>query len=330
MKRKEGAGTVRIVIGVVILLLSLTMVFFGEKNRRESQNAISIASKVVVEMKDASRIDPSMNGKLVHVTGMALPQGEAVDPDFGVSRKAIKLARRVWFLQWTEDITRRTKSDGKEEIRYSYEEKWTTKPVDIAKFQNPGLLGAIHRTFYFTKDSNDLLAKYAKEDFYTERVALGAYELPMFIAEQLPAKTVSDMTPDTKTAGEIEAFLLDRSDIKLAPRTKVHAGTGGFYIGADPENPQAGDVKIEFDETEPAEISLIAAVSGNAFASYKVEGGGEFSKMTAGKASASEMLGEAESKSASNAWILRIFGGLMVLLSVWLIRGGLRKRALKG
>lgn len=329
-QKRKGAGMFRIVMGVLALLFGLMTLFFGEQNRQKSQSAIGEARKIVVAMNDASRVDPSMHGKLVHVSGVALPQGEAADPDFGVSRSAIKLSRRVWFLQWTEEITHKTKSDGKEEILYSYEEKWTAKPVDISKFENPGLLGAIQRTLYFKKDSNDLLAKYAKEDFYTKRVTLGAYTLPMFIAEGIPAEAISDLTPDTRRAGEIEAFLLERADEKLAPRTRVHTGTRGFYIGADPENPQAGDVRIAFDEIKPTEISLIAAVSGDAFTPYRAAGGGEFSKMMVGKATADEMLGKAESDSVTEAWALRIFGGLMTLLGAWLVRGGWRKRAVRG
>ena len=90
-------------------------------------------------------------------------------------------------------------------------------------------------------------------------------------------------------------------------------GSNVIYIGKDPSKPDVGDVKITFTQVKPAEISIVAAVSGDSFTSYTAKNGKTFSALRMGNIPQEQIF---ESEHATNKmmlWLFRILGFFLIM-----------------
>lgn len=89
---------------------------------------------------DGNQVDPSCEGKFVHLSGEARTDETLVDEVFGVEVNAIRLTRSVEMYQWKELEEKVTRKDGgksKTDTRYAYEKIWADSHLDHSKFHEP-------------------------------------------------------------------------------------------------------------------------------------------------------------------------------------------------
>ena len=93
----------------------------------------------------------------------------------------------------------------------------------------------------------------------------------------------------------------------------VHQAGNVLYFGRVPGSPEVGDVRVTFEKTVPAKVTVMAVVEGNSFKPFKAKNGKRFQTLVMGQKSGDEII-EGE-KQANNIllWALRIFGVLIVI-----------------
>jgi len=88
---------------------------------------------------------------------------------------------------------------------------------------------------------------------------------------------------------------------------------GGFYLGADPKNPQIGDIAVKFYYVAPATISIVAAQTGNSLEAFSARNGTSIALVQTGTHSADSLFEAAMSENSIITWLVRL-GGLVLAI----------------
>ncbi len=70
--------------GLIIVPAAVVLLYWNEGRAVEAMRVLNRGAASVVEI-NAGAVDPGLNGKLVHVSGMLAPTASAKDPMFGVT-----------------------------------------------------------------------------------------------------------------------------------------------------------------------------------------------------------------------------------------------------
>ena len=101
--------------GFILVVAACILLFWAEGRAVKTARALEEGKGIVIEV-DAQAIVPGNEGKLVHISGDAIPQDVPADIRLAVEAKgAARLTRVVEMLQWkeTEREVERTGADGK-------------------------------------------------------------------------------------------------------------------------------------------------------------------------------------------------------------------------
>ena len=129
------AGSAKGMIGgLLMFIIGTCLLWWNEGRTVRTAKAIGDAASHVESVADVSKIDASLNGKLIHASAFADTKDTLTDDMFGVRELAIRLDRKVEYYQWVENAQTREREKiggGKETTTtYTYEQKWVDKPVD--------------------------------------------------------------------------------------------------------------------------------------------------------------------------------------------------------
>ncbi len=327
---RMGGAFKGILTGLVMIALGTILLYWNEGRTVKTGGAINEARSVAVGAGDISKPDPALEGKVVYATGRADTQDVLEDPIFGAQAKAINIARKVEYYQWIEHSKqeKRKKLGGGEETvtTYTYTREWVDSPVDSNSFRDPQY-----------QMRNKVLAQYKDETLYAPRVTFGAYKLPDFLKRAIGGAVPLDIQPDDEKKKELfeglatglepekapiaaDAASLDTVSPDTAgvpgtgPRDRyVHAQGNVLYLGKNPGSPQIGDVRVTFTQVPPADVSIIAQITGDTFEEFTASNGYTFSRLNMGTASMEKMFAGAESENTAMGWILRVVGTLVVV-----------------
>ena len=304
------AGSAKGMIGgLLMFIIGTCLLWWNEGRTVRTAKAIGDAASHVESVADVSRVDASLNGKLIHASAFADTKDTLTDDMFGVREQAIKLDRKVEYYQWVEhsQTKKRDKVGGGEETitTYTYEQKWVDKPVNSAEFKDPQYQSA-----------NKVLSEVEEREELAQHVTFGAYTLP----ESLVG-SISGSEPVEVRMTEEQRFTWDERLHMLRPKVNtetslVHTSANTVYLGLSPNSPQVGDVRVTFTKVPPADISLIAQVDGSTFKAYRAKNGQSFSRVQMGTVSADEMILQARSENNLWAWVLRLVGVLLIVIGL--------------
>ena len=304
------AGSAKGMIGgLLVFIIGTGLLWWNEGRTVRTAKAIGDAASHVDSAADVSKVDASLNGKLIHASAFADTKDTLTDDLFGVREQAIKLDRKVEYYQWVEhsQTKKRDKVGGGEETitTYTYEQKWVDKPVNSAEFKDPQYQSA-----------NKVLSEVEEREELAQHVTFGAYTLP----ESLVG-SISGSEPVEVRMTEEQRFTWDERLHMLRPKVNtetslVHTSANTVYLGLSPNSPQVGDVRVTFTKVPPADISLIAQVDGSTFKAYRAKNGQSFSRVQMGTVSADEMILQARSENNLWAWVLRLVGVLLIVIGL--------------
>jgi hypothetical protein len=284
-----------VLIGLLLFVVAFPVLFWNEGRAVQTAKSLEEGAGAVVAVP-ADAVDPSKEGKLVHVSGPVSTEGELTDPELGVQAQGVKLIRRVEMYQWKEEekSEKRKKLGGGEETvtTYTYQKDWSNDPIESSSFQEPG---GHENPGAFPIQENTVVA---------DPVQVGAFTLSSAQVDQLT---------DGQPLGVTEA-MLEAVPEPLGPQLKVSEGR--FYLGEQPSTPQVGDVRISFEVVNPATVSLVGVQTGETFAAYQAQAGDSILLVEEGTHTAAEMFQAAQSANTVLTWIVRAGGFLMMFIGL--------------
>ena len=304
------AGSAKGMIGgLLVFIIGSGLLWWNEGRTVRTARAIGDAASHVESVADVSKVDASLNGKLIHASAFADTKDTLTDDLFGVREQAIKLDRKVEYYQWVEHSQKkkRDKVGGGEETitTYTYEQEWVKKPVNSSNFKESRY-----------RNANRVLSQVEERNETAQHVTFGAYTLP----ESLVG-SISGSEPVEVRMTEEQRFTWNERLHMLRPKVNtetslVHTSVNTAYLGLSPNSPQVGDVRVTFTKVPPADISLIAQVDGSTFKAYRAKNGQSFSRVQMGTVSADEMIEQARSENNMLTWVLRLVGVLLIVIGL--------------
>jgi hypothetical protein len=218
------------------------------------------------------------NGKIVHVTG-ELDSSTFKDPMFQISHTGIGLNRIVEIYQWVE-------SEG------AYNKEWKN---EIVVLQNNSAAAEGH--------SNPSEMPFFSESWKVDKIKFGTFE----ISESLQKKIISYKP--------IELTQDDFAKLNEHGQKAFKLFEGKYFFGLDPNLPNIGDLRVSFEGASADKYTILAKQQGGTLTGYSGDSG----------LIEEARLGVVDLKSMSSAletsdntllqWILRVAGGVFLLLS---------------
>ena len=280
------------VIGVLLVIGSIILLWWNEGRAVDAIRALDQGAKQVVEA-NATAVDPTNNGKLLHLSGAMTTRAPARDTAFGVGGDdLLRLKRTVEMFQWTEQKSTHTQRNlgGSEttETTYSYRKEWADHPVDSSHFHEAGGHG-----------NPSMPVRSATID--SQDVRLGAYKV------------------DRPVLDAVSAF----ASFDPGQATSLPAGyskTGDtLYRGSDPAAPAIGDVRVHYKAVSAQTMSVVASQTGGVLAPFHDANGYKIALADAGVVPATVMFKEKAHEESIVTWILRAVGFVLMLLGFWLM-----------
>lgn len=301
---KLGNSFGGICIGLVLFFGAFPLLWWNEGRAVDYYQAINEGKKIIVPI-NSSIIDPTNEGKLVYLTGLAKPTQNLTDIDFGIEASQMtKLLRDVSMYQWYEQKTT-TKKDNvgggtTTTTEYKYTKKWYGSRINSDNFRQQG---------YYNPPM-----PYVTQEFFSD-VVLGQFSLPN--------EMVSTAFPYDDTNSPLaQSVTFDTNNIpstnSLKTQKSVQVQGDGFYFGT-PQNTQVGDTLVKYKAASGGTVSLFAQQSGSTFTEYTAKSGATLFRIEMGLVDATTMFENAASENKTITIILRIVGALVMIIGISLI-----------
>lgn len=290
-----GGALTGAVVGLILVIVAIVALFWNEGRSVATYKSLKEGLSIVVTA-DATKIDPTLEGKLIHIESEVVPAADVVDPETGITATGvIGLARNVEMYQWveTKSSTTEKKLGGGEETvtTYSYAKEWSSTAQDSSAFKEP----AGHENPNFWLPSNETLV---------DKAQLGAFSVA---GSQIAS------------VGTREALPINDETAAAASATLGYPGEGravmqALYFGADDKAPQIGDTKISFEKIVLPEVSIVAMQHGDSLMDYTTQNGYDLFLLAAGREPYSKMFADSQANNVILTWIIRVAGifGLFV------------------
>jgi Leucine-rich repeat (LRR) protein len=275
-------------LGSFLALAGLALLGWSEYSGVKKAQSLEQGANTVASIS-ADKVEPGNEGKLVHVVGPATTKEMLTDPEFELSVNAIRLSRKIEMHQWQEKKESK-KKDKETIVTYSYDRVWSGKLIDSSRFNNKGQINPAGMPF-------------EDKTWQAKEVSCGAFAL---------APTLID-----KIRGDERFPVTDAAKGKLPDRVTVSEGL--FYQGADPNNPNIGDAKIEYKATKPGTITVLAKQAGNGLQPYQESDGNTIEEVRTGTLTAQEIIESAKSGHAFLTWILRAIAFMILAFGIYLV-----------
>ncbi len=285
-----------VLFGIVFVIGSIILLFWNEGRAVQTARSLSEGGKVVVDAA-ASQVDPSNEGKLVHLSGDTKAGAPISDRTFGVSAKALHLVRVAEMYQWEEDKHQETRKSigGSEETvtTYTYKKVWSDRAINS-------------QTFRHSDGHANPQKQYGRFSVTAADATLGAFRLDADVLNLLPTSAALQLDP--QAADPLKSQL---------PNAQI--ADGDIYIGGNPDSPQIGDYKISYVYAPVGPVSAIGRQSGSSIAPYQTRAGDRLLLAVQGEQPAAEMFKQAERDNMILTWVIRLGGVVAMWLGAFLV-----------
>ncbi len=279
-----GSSIRGILTGFVLIGAAFCLLFWNEGRAVTRAKSLDEGAGIVVSAS-VEAVDPTNEGKLIHVTGPTKTNDVLEDQPFGVSASGIKLRRSVEMYQWKEKTSSNTekKLGGGTETKttYSYEKSWSSRLIDSTSFKTPA--GHVNPgEMEFSSDTKS-----------ASNVTLGAYTLSSGLIGQI---------------SNFESLPVALATLPEELKNRTHLTADGFYIGTNPKSATIGDQKVSFEIVKPSTTSIVSKQISNSFEPYFAEAGSTVELLSIGTVSAENMFKAAHASNRLMTWVLRALG----------------------
>ena len=291
-----------VIVGLGLFVLGFPVLFWNEGNSVKTAKALDEGEGACVSVESSAKVDPEMDGRLVHMTGKADTKDVLTDEEFGVSDTAIALIRKVEMYQWKEDCKTEEKKNAGGSVTttktYTYSKVWSGKAIDSSEFKeaghdNPGALEFTSRTQR------------------AENVSFGAFRLNEGqVARIGAAKDYAYPADFTCRVARVQV----KGTTIYVPNRETRLNEKNERDVAS--QPRIGDMRVVFRVVYPHEISIVAKQRGDTFVPYVAKTGKRVDLLKDGVADAAEMFADARDANALFTWGLRLGGFLMMFIGL--------------
>lgn len=276
-------------IGAVLLTLcALGILAWGEYSVYQTHRGMD-ASRAAVVNVPPSPLDPARVGKLVHVTGRTHSEVGVDDSVFGLHVDGLALKRTVEMYQWRE----RKETTGSKKNRrthYYYEQEWSQQPISSGGFHNP------------TGHTNPREFPVRSETRKAADAKLGDFYLDSQQIERIGSW-----------------FMVDTSTLEREGWTPVPNGL--VSAGANPAQPQVGDMRVSFRQLKPSEVTVLGEQTVNAFKPWTSSNGTTIYLIEGGARTTEQMLVNFDEDQSGILWGTRGFGTFVLWVASTMIIG---------
>jgi transmembrane protein TMEM43 len=291
-----GQSVVGVLIGLGLIVAAAILLFWNEGRAVQTARSLTEGEHAVVDV-DPGKVDPSNEGKLVHVSGDLATKAPLADPDFGVSTQAARLVRTVETYQWKEESHTETRKNlgGSEDkvTTYTYVRAWSDQHIDSSRFREPG-------------GHANPPQKYRGFEVAARDGTLGAFRPSEAVLRRLAANDEFRVDPAVATA--------------LQSRIgSVSVADGVIFIGPNSAAPRIGDMRVHYRTAPTGPTSVIGRQAGADFAEYQAKAGDRLLMVSTGQVSADAMFKQSETENRILTWILRAGGTAVVFVGFLLI-----------
>lgn len=347
--QRLGGSAKGVGMGIILFIAGTVLLWWNEGRAVKTTAMLNQAQSETVHVDDVSALDPGINGKLIHATALTVTHDSLSDPQFGVGAVAVRLNRTVEFYQWSEESSSSTKDKiggGQETVTtYTYSKGWTSTPQKSSDFHDPQY-----------QASNFVISDIENATYQAQNVQFGAYRLPSFLISSITGDQPASVSLSPELLQQLDsvarkaiAVFNSQTGVAQAPvqgdtsaattataatvpatatttpatvtNTCAHVVQNVLYLGQNPSVPNIGDVRITFTKVLPAEVSIVAQVSGDTFQVWTAKEGGTFSTLVMGVHGIDEIFASAHQSNKFLTWILRIIGVVVVVYGLKQIFG---------
>jgi len=323
---RVGNSFKAILWGIILVIVSIALLAWNEKNYVETKAALKEWAKIVQEAT-IDQINPELEWQEIHVSGETASDAEALKDDiFWVVTDNLKLKRTVEMYQWDEDSDTECHDNywwsEDCETTYTYDTKWDDEPIDSNDFE------------YKANHENPSTWEYESYERVKEPITLWVYTLNTVFVKQLtdyktinlseqniniPEKYIwaSNQTIQNDETTSVEdnnnSYLYGDNETTNTTSTsneKFHIDGNQIYIWLDPTKPAVWDLRITFSSVKPWTVSVVWKQMNNEISSYKVSNWRNINLLSQGNVSAEDMFLEAQKENKMITWIIRL---------IWLI-----------
>lgn len=298
-----GSSLTGMLFGPVVVLIAVGLLFWNEGRAVDTARSLQEGAGLVVSVP-AGAVDPTREGRLVHVAGSVVAPERLRDRAFGIEADGLRLIRRVEAFQWKETSrseTRKKLGGGEETVTtHDYALDWTDRPVDGSAFKHPDG----HRNPPVSVQGETVSQTGAK---------IGAFALTPQQIAQIGAARPRPVEPSEEAA-------LRRA---LGPSTVFRIADGRLHLGFDPTHPRLGDVRVSWEVAATPDATVVARQSGAGFTAYPTSNGRTIEILRNGTVAPDRIFSDAQSGNTMLTWGLRIGGILLLTLGFSMILGPL-------
>lgn len=285
--------------GLVLIAAACILLFWAEGRAVKTARALDEGKGLVIEV-DAAAIDPANDGKLVHISGDAVPQDIPADARLGVTAAgAVSLTRKVEMLQWKETSKEieRTANDGTKTKTtvYDYHLDWSAAPIDSSRFKTA------------TAPNNPPMPL-TGEDFEIIAAKVGAFRLAGSAVAPLGKNTSLPLSD--QGIGQAAAALGGNNPVWLVDNR--------YLFAADPDSPRLGDLRIGYERGDVSRLSAVGQQRGEKLQPFTASNGREVFLIQTGNASAADMFKDAIDGNIFLTWVIRAAGLVMMFFGFML------------
>lgn len=311
---------------IFLVIVSIVLLFWNEKNYVETKAALDEWAKIVQEAS-INQINPQLDWTEVHVSGETASDAEALtDNIFWVTTDNLKLKRTVEMYQWYEDEHEECHDNywWSEDCTttYTYDTKWSDEAISSNSF------------YQSSNHENPSVWEYESDERIKEPITLWAYTLTDVFVNQLSDykainlseqeitipekyKLIAEQTTQTDEPTTVEdnnnSYLYWDSQEGNTTKTtaisneRFHINGNQIYIWADPTKPTVWDLRITFSSVKPYTVSIVWKQMGSELTSYKVSNWRNINLLSQWNVSAEDMFLQAQKENKMMTWILRFF-----------------------
>jgi hypothetical protein len=296
-----GKSITGMLVGGAMAVIAFPLLWWNEGRSVHTYQGLTEGEKIAVDVS-ADRVEPSNDGKLVHVTGRAEGKDTVSDSIFAVSAPGlIRLKREVELFQWIEkkESHKRKKFGGGEETttEYTYKTDWDSKVHNSAEFRKP-------------EGHSNPPPAYKPQSFSSHDASLVAFRLPDFLINSW-----SDYKPHPLPAAD---------QLPESLRGKATLRDDWLYVSANADAPQVGDARVKFESIPAGDASVLARQVKDTFEAYATKAGTSIARIASGVHSKESMFASAKSENKMMTWLLRAAGFFLMFLGLTFVLSPLK------